>query len=82
MQRWKLRKAKNGFSHRTKMILAEYPLWAVLRGADAAMIIAASTYPNLQRSTSLLAVLNDVPLGDALDVERSREPVREAWLGW
>ena len=64
------------------MILAEYPLWAALRGANSAMIIAASTYPNLQRSTSLLAVLNDAPLGDALDVKRSRESVRDAWLGW
>jgi len=44
MQRWKLRKRKNGFNHRMKVIFAAYSLWAALRSANSVMIVAASTY--------------------------------------
>lgn len=80
MQTWQLQEAKSRFSELVDLTLSEGPQLVTRRGVEAVVVIAVQEYRELQGIPSLLAVLNDAPRGTELDVERSREPVREITL--
>lgn len=80
MQTWQLQEAKSRFSELVDMTLAEGPQLVTRRGSEAVVIIAAAEYRKLQGVPSLLAVLNDAPRGEPLDIDRTREVVREITL--
>lgn len=80
MPTWQLQEAKSRFSELVDRSLSEGPQWVTRRGAEAVVVIAAQEYRRLQGAPSLLALLNDAPRGEPLDIERSREPVREIAL--
>jgi antitoxin Phd len=80
MHTWQLQEAKSRFSELVDLTLSEGPQLVTRRGAEAVVVIAAPEYRKLLGASSLLAVLNNAPRGEALDVERSREPVREIAL--
>lgn len=80
MHTWQLQEAKSRFSELVDLTLSEGPQLVTRRGAEVVVVISAPEYRKLQGEPSLLAVLNSAPRGDALDVERSREPLREIVL--
>lgn len=80
MHTWQLQEAKSRFSELVDLTLSEGPQLVTRRGAEAVVVISAPEYRKLQGEPSLLAVLNSAPHGAALDVERSREPLREIVL--
>ena len=80
MQTWQLQEAKSRFSELVDMALAEGPQLVTRRGSEAVVVIAATEYRKLQGVPSLLAVLNDAPRGEPLDIDRTRELVREIAL--
>lgn len=80
MQTWQLQDAKSRFSELVDMTLAEGPQLVTRRGSEAVVVIAAAEYRKLQGVPSLLAVLNNAPRGEPLDIDRSREAVREIAL--
>jgi prevent-host-death family protein len=80
VQTWQLQEAKSRFSELVDMTLAEGPQLVTRRGSEAVVVIAATEYRKLQGVPSLLAVLNDAPRGEPLDIERTRELVREIAL--
>lgn len=80
MHTWQLQEAKSRFSELVDLSLSEGPQLVTRRGAEAVVVIAAPEYRKLQGVPSLLAVLNNAPRCAALDVERSREPLREIAL--
>lgn len=80
MHIWQLQEAKSRFSELVDLTLSEGPQLVTRRGAEAVVVIAAPEYRRLQGAPSLLAVLNNAPRGAALDIERSREPLREITL--
>ena len=80
MQTWQLQEAKSRFSELVDMTLAEGPQLVTRRGSEAVVVIAATEYRKLQGVPSLLAVLNDAPRGEPLDINRTRELVREIAL--
>ena len=80
MHTWQLQEAKSRFSELVDLTLSEGPQWVTRRGAEAVVVISAPDYRKLQGVPSLLAVLNSAPRGEALDIERSRETVREVVL--
>lgn len=80
MPTWQLQEAKSRFSELVDRSLSEGPQWVTRRGAEAVVVIAAQEYRRLQGAPSLLTLLNDAPRGEPLDIERSREPVREIAL--
>lgn len=74
MHTWQLQEAKSRFSELVDMTLSEGPQLVTRRGAEAVVVIAAPEYQKLQGAPSLLALLNNAPRGEALDIDRSRSP--------
>lgn len=80
MHAWQLQEAKSRFSELVDRTLSEGPQLVTRRGAEAVVVIAAPEYRRQQGLPSLLAILNNAPRGEPLDLVRSSEPVREIAL--
>lgn len=80
MHTWQLQEAKSRFSEVVDLSLNEGPQMVTRRGQDAVVILSAADYRRLSGSPSLLGVLLNAPRGEPLDIERSREPIREVDL--
>lgn len=76
MHTWPLQDAKSHFSEVVNRTLQEGPQWVTRRGQDAVVMLSANEYRRLSGAPSLVDVLLNAPRGEALDIERSREPVR------
>lgn len=77
MKTWQLQEAKSRFSELVERTFAEGPQFVTRRGAEAVVVISAPEYRRLQGAPSLLAILNDAPRGEPLDITRSAETMRE-----
>jgi len=80
MHTWQLQDAKSRFSELVDLTLAEGPQWVTRRGTETVVVVAAQEYRRMQGVPSLIAVFNRAPRGEALDIQRSREPVRDLAL--
>lgn len=80
MHTWQLQDAKSRFSELVDRTFSEGPQLVTRRGAEAVVVIAAKEYRKLQGVPPLLAILNNAPRGEPLDVLRDPEPVRELAL--
>ncbi len=81
MHTWQLQEAKSRFSEVVDLSLKEGPQLVTRRGQEAVVIVAARDYRRLSGETpSLLATLLNAPRGEALVLDRSREPVRDLVL--
>lgn len=76
MGTWQLQEAKSRFSELVEQTLSVGPQWVTRRGEEAVVVIAAAQYRRIQHGPSLVKVLTDAPRGEALDLQRSAEPIR------
>lgn len=77
MHTWQLQEAKSRFSELVDLTLSEGPQLVTRRGQDAVVIISARDYRRMSGAPSLLNTLLNAPRGAPLDLERSREPIRD-----
>jgi prevent-host-death family protein len=81
MQTWQLQEAKSRFSELVDLTLREGPQMVTRRGQDAVVILSAIEYRRMSGITpSLLTTLLNAPRGEALDVTRSNEQIRDLAL--
>lgn len=83
MQRWQLQQAKAQFSELVKSCQRDGPQEISVRGEPAAVMLSRRDYDRMRqaRRPSLLEFLRRSPLrGVALDLERSRSPLRKVAL--
>jgi len=81
MHTWQLQEAKSRFSELVDLTLSEGPQLVTRRGQDAVVILSAKDYRRMRGGApSLLATLLNAPRGEALDLARSQEPVRDIGL--
>ena len=80
MHTWQLQEAKNRFSEIVDMTLKDGPQLVTRRGQDVVVILSAKEYRRMSGTSSLLSTLFCAPRGEPLDLERSKEPVREVKL--
>jgi prevent-host-death family protein len=76
MHTWQLQEAKSRFSEVVALTLSEGPQMVTRRGQDTVVILSALDYRRMSGVPSLLKSLLDAPRGESLDIERTREPVR------
>lgn len=81
MHTWQLQEAKSRFSEVVDSALREGPQMVTRRGEHAVVIMAANDYHRLSGDRpNLLETLLQAPRGEPLDLDRSRETVRELEL--
>lgn len=80
MHAWQLQEAKNRFSEIVDMTLKEGPQLVTRRGQDVVVILSVKDYRRMSGAQSLLSTLFSAPRGEPLDLERSKEPIREVEL--
>ena len=78
MHTWQLQEAKSRFSELVELTLKEGPQLVTRRGEDAVVILAANDYRRLSDQKSRLKdCLLNAPRGEALELERSPELIRD-----
>ncbi|NVO07532.1 MAG: type II toxin-antitoxin system Phd/YefM family antitoxin [Rhodoferax sp.] len=80
MNSWQLQEAKSRLSEVVDLALGEGPQMVTRHGRETAVVLSASDYRRLTGASSLLDVLRKAPRGEPLDVERSREGIRDIVL--
>ena len=81
MHIWQLQEAKSRFSEVVDLTLTEGPQLVTRRGEEAVVILAAADYRRLVgEAPNLIDHLLNAPRGEALTIERSREPIRDLSL--
>lgn len=81
MHTWQLQEAKSRFSELVDLSLKEGPQLVTRRGHEAVVVLAAADYRRLSGAVpSLMDCLLQAPRGDALDLERSPESIRDLAL--
>ncbi len=74
---WQIQEAKSHFSEVVTRSMNDGPQWVSRHGREAVVIVSAKEFRRLNGQTpTLRATLLNAPRGKALDVTRSREPVR------
>lgn len=79
MATWQLQEAKSRFSELVEQTLTNGPQTVTRRGIDAVVVISLAEFKRLKHG-GLKNVLLNAPRGEALEIERSTEPVREIAL--
>ncbi len=80
MHTWQLQDAKSRFSEMVDLSLSEGPQMVTRRGHEAVVVLSAHEYRRLCGEPSVLDLLLKAPRGEPLNVERSREAVRDIAL--
>ena len=81
MHTWQLQEAKSRFSEVVDLTITEGPQLVTRRGEEAVVILAAADYRRLVgEGPNLIDHLLNAPRGEALAIERSREPIRDLIL--
>ncbi|HQZ02144.1 MAG TPA: type II toxin-antitoxin system Phd/YefM family antitoxin [Thauera sp.] len=80
MHTWQLQDAKNRFSELVELTLSDGPQWVTRRGQEAVVVISVAEYRRMSEAPPLLDTLLNAPRGEALELERSREAVRDLEL--
>jgi antitoxin Phd len=81
MHAWQLQEAKSRFSELVELTLKEGPQLVTRRGEEAVVIIAAKDYRRLSgQTTTLMECLLSAPRGEALELERPTDPIRDLVL--
>lgn len=81
MHTWQLQKAKSRFSEVVDLTLTEGPQMVTRRGEEAVVILAAHDYRRLTGQVpQLMDCLLNAPRGEALEVVRSVELIRDLKL--
>lgn len=81
MHTWQLQKAKSRFSEVVDLTLTEGPQMVTRRGEEAVVILAAHDYRRLTGQVpQLMDCLLNAPRGEALEVVRSAELIRDLKL--
>jgi antitoxin Phd len=80
MQTWQLQEAKSRFSEVVDLSLKHGPQMVTKRGEDAVVILSASEYRRMCGALPLRNLLLNAPRGEPLDLNRSREVIRDLSL--
>jgi antitoxin Phd len=80
MQTWQLQEAKSRFSEVVDLSLKHGPQMVTKRGEDAVVILSASEYRRMCGALPLRNLLLNAPRGEPLDLNRSREVIRDIAL--
>ncbi|CAM8623043.1 phd_fam, prevent-host-death family protein [Oxalobacteraceae bacterium] len=81
MHAWQLQEAKSRFSELVELSLKEGPQLVTRRGEEAVVILAAKDYRRLSGQTpTLMDCLLNAPRGEALELERPKDGIRDLTL--
>lgn len=81
MHIWQLQEAKSRFSELVELTLKEGPQLVTRRGEEAVVIMAAKDYRRLSGQTpNLMDCLLSAPRGEALEVDRPTDGIRDLLL--
>ena len=81
MHTWQLQTAKSRFSEVVELTLTEGPQMVTRRGEEAVVILAAHDYRRLSgQMPQLMDCLLNAPRGEAPQLDRSPEPIRDLTL--
>jgi prevent-host-death family protein len=81
MHAWQLQEAKSRFSELVELSLKEGPQLVTRRGEEAVVILAAKDYRRLSGQTpTLMDCLLNAPRGEALELERPKDLIRDLTL--
>ena len=81
MHAWQLKEAKSRFSELVELTLKEGPQLVTRHGEEAVVILSAKEYRRLSRQTpTLMDCLLNAPRGQALELDRSTEAIRDLAL--
>ena len=79
MATWQLQEAKSRFSELVDQTITQGPQTVSRRGVDTVVVISLHEFKRLKHG-GLKQVLLNAPRGEALDTERTKEPIREISL--
>jgi prevent-host-death family protein len=81
MQTWQIQEAKSHFSEVVDLAITQGAQRVTRRGKEVAVILSLKDYERISgKKNNLLNMLLNAPKGEALNLERSAEPVRELVL--
>jgi prevent-host-death family protein len=81
MHTWPLQDAKSRFSELVNLSLTDGPQLVTRRGQEAVVVLAAHEYRRItKQDRNLIDTLLQAPRGEPLELERSREPIRDVEL--
>jgi prevent-host-death family protein len=81
MHAWQLQEAKSRFSELVELSLKEGPQLVTRRGEEAVVILASKDYRRLSGQTpTLMDCLLNAPRGEALELERPKDLIRDLTL--
>jgi len=81
MHAWQLQEAKSRFSELVELSLKKGPQLVTRRGEEAVVILAAKDYRRLSGQTpTLMDCLLNAPRGEALELERPKDLIRDLTL--
>lgn len=81
MQSWQIQEAKSHFSEVVELAITQGAQMVTRRGHEVAVIMSLKDYEQISgKNNNLLDTLMNAPKGEALDISRSNEPVRELAL--
>lgn len=79
MATWQLQEAKSRFSELVEQTISQGPQTVSRRGVETVVVISMSEFKRLKNG-GLKGVLLNAPRGEALEIERSKEAIREIML--
>ncbi len=81
MKTWQIQEAKSHFSEVIDQTMTQGAQLITRRGKEVAVILSLKDYEQMQsKSNNLMATLLNAPKGDALEINRSDEPIRDLAL--
>ena len=81
MHAWQLKEAKSRFNELVELTLTEGPQLVTRHGEEAVVILSAKDYRQLIGKTPVLMdCLLSAPRGEALEIERPRDGLRDVEL--
>lgn len=81
MHTWPLQDAKSRFSELVNLSLTDGPQLVTRRGQEAVVVLSAHEYRRItKQDRNLIETLLQAPRGEPLELERSREPIRDVEL--
>lgn len=81
MHTWPLQDAKSRFSELVNLSLTDGPQLVTRRGQEAVVVLSAHEYRRItKQDRNLIDTLLQAPRGEPLELERSREPIRDVEL--
>jgi prevent-host-death family protein len=81
MNTWQLQQAKSRFSELVDTVIEQGPQSVTRHGHEAVVVVSSKDYRRLSgQAGSLVTTLLNAPRGAALNIQRSKEKIRDVGL--